>query len=187
MYKSDKETGKILEEESWSCKVFGEDAQSAGGESGKHSAYVEIQNFHIPHDTKHNILSGVTTLMAGSDAIIHEDGKMILVDDAKLEFGEAETSRRKSRYLVDTVDVTKTVLVVRVKASQESTTSSVNDLRNNVFGGGGDIYNLKSQMEGCSYGRVKIEKPVDALGVIDDGVIEVDVGSPSDADRKSVV
>ena len=65
-------------------------------------------------------------------------------------------------------------------ASQGTTTSSMNDLRNNVFGGGGDQYNLKSQMEGCSYDRVQIEKAV-SPGKIDDGVIEIDVGNPSNA------
>ena len=50
----------------------------------------------------------------------------------------------------------KTVLVVRVIASDDSTTASEEELSDSVFGTYGDEVNLKSQYEACSHGKMKI-------------------------------
>ena len=58
------------------------------------------------------------------------------------------------RRLAQTVDVTRTVLVVRVIASDGSSTATPAQLSDSVFGTDGDPVNLKSQYDACSYGKL---------------------------------
>jgi hypothetical protein len=153
----------------WHCQVFGEDAKRAG-EVGGHSAFLKIEGL----DSTFGLKSGVTTLFADEAIISHNS--LVIPNGVSATFATEEVDGRKLE--VDTVDVTKNTLVVRVTAPETETTSSIEELVSNVFGDDGDQYNLKSQMEGCSYGRVQIEK---ATGNnISDGAAQVSITEQSE-------
>ena len=170
MFKETSDNDRI----SWHCQVFGEDAERAGEVNGR-SAYLKIEGL----DNTFGLKSGVTTLFA-EEAIISSNS-LVIPNGASVTFETKEVEGRK--LAVDTVDVTKSVLVVRVKGPTFETTSPIEELVSNVFGDNDDRYNLKSQMEGCSYGRVQIEK---ATGDnIRDGATLVEIAEDSD-DRKEM-
>lgn len=158
----------------WYCQVFGEDAERAG-EVGGHSAFLKVEGL----DSTFGLKSGVTTLFADEAIISHN--LLVIPNGVSATFATEEVDGRKLEN--GTVDVTKNALVVHVTAPQIETTSSVEELVSNVFGDDGDQYNLKSQMEGCSYGRIKIEK---ATGEnINDGAAQVSITEQSE-DRKEM-
>jgi hypothetical protein len=69
--------------------------------------------------------------------------------------------------------VVKKVLVLRIEASDKSTTASETQLADDVFGAAGDVLNLKSQYNQCSYGQLQFE-PVTSNAIIgSDGVYTV--------------
>ena len=61
--------------------------------------------------------------------------------------------KNKSRNL-NAIEGNKSLLVVRVIASDASTTASQEELADSVFGNAGDAVNLKSQYSDCSHGRL---------------------------------
>jgi hypothetical protein len=69
--------------------------------------------------------------------------------------------------------VVKKVLVLRIQASDKSTTATESQLADDVFGAAGDILNLKSQYNQCSYGQLQFE-PVTSNAIVgSDGVYSV--------------
>ena len=69
---------------------------------------------------------------------------------------------------------TKTVLVVRIETSDSQSTITKEDIRDNVFGTNGDVVNLKSQLEACSYGKSTVQPATSSSSpYIDNGVVEV--------------
>ena len=69
--------------------------------------------------------------------------------------------------------VTRNVLVLRVEALDTNTTASESQLANDIFGTDGDVVNLKSQFQKCSYGQVIIEPLTSNILVGTDGVYTV--------------
>lgn len=68
-----------------------------------------------------------------------------------------------------------TVLVVRVVASDSTTTRPVNQLSDDVFGtiSANDPYNLKSQYNDCSYGQLDFQPaPTGATGTTTTGIVD---------------
>jgi hypothetical protein len=166
------EAGITPDSSSWRCRVHGKDAGLAGAKKGDHGI-VQIEGIGQVLAANANIQSGVTTLLA--ERAIIENHMLKIPPGAQLTFGTMGdlpgTSR--TRELAVTKDVTKTVLAVRVIANNFGTTSSASEISDNIFGTYGDKVNLKTQMEGCSHGRLMIEK---ASGTyITEGVVEIEV------------
>jgi hypothetical protein len=153
---------------SWVCSVHGKDAKHAGVKKGNHGM-VEIEGMEQVFAADAHIQSGVTTLMA--EGGILKNHMLTIPPGAVLTFG----TYRHTRELTVTKDVTKTVLAVRVIANNVGTTSSASEISDNIFGTSGDAVNLKTQMEGCSHGRLRIEK---ASGTnINKGVVTINLGN----------
>ncbi len=77
-------------------------------------------------------------------------------------------------------DGTRTVLVVRVVASDATTTASLDRLSDSVFGGVNDTVTLASQYAACSHGQLNFVKAPDRTGIstnIVNGAVEVTVGT----------
>ena len=69
--------------------------------------------------------------------------------------------------------VVKKVLVLRIQAADASTTASETQLADDVFGAAGDVFNLKSQYNQCSYGQLQFDKATSNALVGTDGVYTV--------------
>ncbi|KAL3935129.1 MAG: hypothetical protein SGBAC_009291 [Bacillariaceae sp.] len=75
----------------------------------------------------------------------------------------------------------KTVLAVRVEASNSQLSASEDELSQAVFGGPSDFVNLKSQFYACSHGKLNFQKRPDLNGVttnIRNGVVTIRVSLP---------
>lgn len=75
----------------------------------------------------------------------------------------------------------KTVLAVRVEASNSQLSASEDELSQAVFGGRSDFVNLKSQFYACSHGKLNFQKRPDLNGVttnIRNGVVTIRVSLP---------
>lgn len=88
----------------------------------------------------------------------------------------ATTPTRRERRTVGS----RTVLVLRVIATDASTTATVAELSDSVFGTSGDPVNLASQMSACSYGQLTMipYSGTTSTGVtISGGVVEVPINT----------
>ena len=145
---------------------------------------VNIEGIENVLQINSDIISGVTTLFA--EGAIIENHALKIPDGAQLTLG-SELGTSRQRNLVVTKDVTKTVLAVRVIANDSQPGSSATEIGDNVFGTGSDVVNLKSQMEGCSHGRLGI-KAADASDVnqggqyISQGVMEIHLDMDADGE-----
>ena len=116
--------------------------------SGKHYK-VPVEPGWISEKMKAGQLkSGLTELDVPGAVIDVEAGELILPDQAKPNLFNKHNHERKL------VTGTRTVLVVRVIASDGQTGSNEANLSDSVFGTSGDVINLKSQYEDCSHGQL---------------------------------
>jgi hypothetical protein len=68
------------------------------------------------------------------------------------------TLRSVRTHVVDTRTFTLAeVLVVRIVGPDAATSASVADLSNYVFGGSGDVHNMRSQYYACSQGQLDVQ------------------------------
>ena len=105
---------------------------------------------------KSNIInSGISTLIQDGAYFDDEEGSLILAADYdSIQYAEQAADGNSTRRLASTG--TKNMVAVRVIANDASTTSSEVSIRDAWFGTNGDIINLKSQYEACSFDKVKI-------------------------------
>lgn len=95
---------------------------------------------------------------------------------------EERERRRKLRRLATTG--TKTVLAVRIQATDRTTTPTAANLGTYVFADGGNTYNLKYQTEACSHNALIINKASDRTGTstsISNGVVTISVSVATSA------
>ncbi|KAL3935128.1 MAG: hypothetical protein SGBAC_009290 [Bacillariaceae sp.] len=108
-----------------------------------------------------------------------ETQTLALTEPPKLLYYE-DLSRRLQRKLAN-VTGDKTVLAVRVTASNSDVSFNEEDLSKSVFGGSNDFVNLKSQYAACSHGKLTFQKRADMNGLttsIRDGVVTIRVNLP---------
>ena len=111
------------------------------------------------------LVSAETIITLPSDAMLNEYTHEIpLKEPPKLWNYEMEerNRRRKLRRLATTGS--KSVLVVRVQATDGSTTPTPAQIGNHVFGDDGNDYNFKYQTEACSHNKLIITKARDRRG-----------------------
>ena len=166
------------------CELVDEDVDKAGGQY-----FVPIMG--IDESQLDNIKSGETTLAA--EGAVFLDGALQIPADAQIEYGTIDDNdgrrlRQKRRRSLSTTG-TKRVLVIRVNAADTSTSATISELSNNIFGTYGDTVTMKSQYNQCSYGKLQIEPFVGRTetGVYVNGVIDVNIGNTmSGSDRTDI-
>ena len=112
--------------------------------------------------------SGARSLLVEGGSV--SNGKLKVPAGAKRSIektpkrGPAAEKKRKGkeghRMLAAGIPDERLVMAVRVVAADSRTTSNVTDIRNFVFGTGGDPVTLKERFNSCSYGEV-LMKPYD--------------------------
>jgi aspartate carbamoyltransferase regulatory subunit len=144
--------------------------------------------YTIPHvdtawirqkETSGELISGETLLDIPPNTFINKKTQTLSLDAPPTLVNDIEdTGIRKRRHLAVTTGV-KTVLVVRVSATDSTTSSSEAQLASDIFGDNGDQINLKSQYNDCSFGKIEMTKAADRDGAstnIRNGVVTI---SPS--------
>lgn len=125
--------------------------------------------------------SGETTLNFGSDAKIDESTGEITSSwtPGLAKKNNPNKQKNKQSHNLAVVEGDKSVLVVRVVATNASTSASEGDLSNSVFGNGVDPLNLSSQYSACSHDKLTLNKAADRTGTstnISNGVVTITVG-----------
>ena len=135
---------------------------------------------------KEDVTSGLTTLLAEGAVII--DGTLKIPKGSKKSWdkiekrGPAERNKyhKYSRLLAPSAPDYRSVLAVRVKASDSATSANLQTLSDDIFGTNGTAVNLRERFENCSYGETQTlpYNGVTPSGVaIQDGVIEVQISN----------
>jgi len=127
----------------WRCQFYG--AVTESGIQDRMTNFVNVEGIDRNLAEKHDIVSGITTLLV--DRAMLENGNIVLHSNYRLIFGENKNPRaRKSQDIHDFSRTTgvKTVLAVRVKTLDAEPTATIDQIGDDVFGGNGDIVNLKS-------------------------------------------
>jgi hypothetical protein len=73
----------------------------------------------------------------------------------------------------------RTVLVIRIIARDAWTTATEEELADDIFGTNGDVWNLKTGFDQCSYGQLKFEPLTTNTKVGPDGVYTVSIPNTS--------
>jgi hypothetical protein len=145
----------------WNCQLLSSSA-AAGGKRGKIIKLDKLYN--LPDGTVQQFQSGSSVLTipgakVSSAGIQIPMGAAATIDDStesKLptKLVQAHTLFSHGGRKLQTSTVDKKVLVVRVKTQVATTTASVNELSDSVFGTYGDPVNLSTQYDQCSYGKM---------------------------------
>ncbi len=167
--------------EQWQCELQLADADQAGLQ------FVYLEGLD-DMDLDAEVVSGETTILAAGAVI--EDGSLKIPEGGKKTFGKIkkrgpseklkkEKKRiKKGRALALVQPDVRTVLVVRVRASDTTTTASLATLSGDVFGTGkaSTAVSMSERFRSCSYGQM-LMTPYNARtpsGVtIQNGVVEV--------------
>mmetsp|Transcript_20276 Transcript_20276/g.49715 ORF Transcript_20276/g.49715 Transcript_20276/m.49715 type:complete len:820 (-) Transcript_20276:44-2503(-) len=133
----------------------------------------------------HELISGYTQIDLPPNTMIDASTHALILDSTPI-LKEPSTGtdliRRRRLATADKASGKKTVLVVRVEASDSTTTLSESQLRSDVFGDNGDPNNLRSQYLACSYGKFELNKASDRNGAstnIRSGTVTVRIPSVS--------
>lgn len=125
------------------------------------------------------LISAETIMTLPADAMLNQYAHEILLTELpklwNYEMEERER-RRKLRRLATTG--TKTLLVVRIQATDATTTPTATQLGNHLFGDDGSDYNFKYQTEACSHNQLIISKASARTGTstsISNGIVTVSV------------
>lgn len=129
----------------WNCQLL----SSTPAAMGKRGKIIKLNDiYNLPEGTVQKFKSGATVLTI-SGATVTSAGIQI---SQGAQASILPTGIEARRLQTDTVD--KKVLVVRVKTWAATTTPSVRELSDSVFGSSGDPVNLSTQYDKCSYGKM---------------------------------
>jgi len=130
-----------------------------------------IEEKHLNHE----LISGVTKLDLPPNTLIDEDTQTLLLDTEPI----LQNTLTRQELTSDKAMGTKTVLVVRVEATDTATSLSEAELASDIFGDGGDPNNLRSQYSACSYGKFELTKAWGKRGIstnIQNGIVTLQLG-----------
>jgi hypothetical protein len=126
------------------------------------------------------LFSGKTQLEIPPYTQIDLHSQILMLESPPKLVNAIEIHRPRRQRNLQQVTGTRTVLVVRIQATNSATTASEAKLASDVFGDDGDdVNNLRSQYLACSYGQLEFTKTADKNGAdtnIQNGVVTVDVG-----------
>lgn len=181
--------------ETWTCELQDNDAYNAG------KRFVDLEG--LDDEDFEGVRSGVTTLFV--DGAVLANGKLIIPNGAKRYFGKMEprgpaakkqkerenngVGSKQQRMLAPLVDE-RLVLVVRVKASDATTTSSTATIADKVFGTAGDVSNLRERFEKCSYGEMLMQPFIGTTSTgksIQNGVYQVTISAKVKGVQNTIV
>jgi len=168
-------------EKSLACQL---DHRDANGEA----VIVDIENIDI--DSNYRIQSMETQIKSGMQNMFAPGGMIDLkrltlrvrdvIDLKRLTLRVRDVNNivlaprtEGDRYRPSTIG-TRTVLVVRIVAKDAATNASASLLRDSVFGIDGDVLNLKSQYDACSFGKLKFLPASNDTGIVN-GIAEVKI------------
>lgn len=174
----------------WNCQLL-KRTPAAKGKSGKIIKLVDIYN--LPEGTLQQFESGASILKisganVASAAVSVRKGAAATITSFRRNGPPTKISDNDNLFSagergLQTVNVNKKVLVVRVKTQSATTTATAAQLSDEVFGAGpnGDPFNLVTQYNACSYGKLTVS-PLRKLNEGDPaldapGVYEVDISS----------
>jgi len=171
-----------VEDQPLECELQSTDVVKANGIS-----VVKVKGKTTGWAKKNGIESGVTTLFASNSVIDDDTDELIIPTGETIELGRRNkssggSSKATGAGSLDPADliwnrnlatVVKKVLVLRIQAADASTTASETQLADDVFGAAGDVLNLKSQFNQCSYGQLQFEPTTSNALVGTDGVYTV--------------
>ena len=127
-------------------------------------------------DLDDNVKSGITSLFVEGSEIVLSESKIIIPTNGKKVLRQNDEVTRNKRSLSVGATV-NSVLAIRVIAADASTTSSMEEMRDNFFY---DELSLGRKFYACSYGRTQME-PFNGKTVtgydVDRGVVEVTIGN----------
>jgi hypothetical protein len=174
-------------QEEWRCELQSADAEQAGVQF---VALEGLENFDFD---KEGIVSGLTTLLAEGAMIV--DGTLKILKGSEKFWGKIERrgpaektkqqkekkknkDRKQSRLLAPSEPNYRSVLAVRVVATDSTTSADLQTLSDDIFGTNGSAVNLRERFESCSYGEIQM-LPYNGMtpsGIsIQDGVVEVEI------------
>jgi hypothetical protein len=140
----------------------------------------EIYNVDVPpgwteqKEKDGELTSGSTKLVFAKGTTVDKStGKLNTMSLPDLKDNGNKGRKTQIRHLATTGS--KTVLLVRVQASNGVTSFSNAQLSDGAFGTNGDPINLKTQYNSCSYGQLQINPNVDRASTVDDGDINTDI------------
>ena len=153
----------------WQCMLSKQDAMRS------QAWIVDLDGINDDElDLDDNVESGKTSLFVKGSAIVPLENKIIIPTNRKRVLKQNDEATQNDRSLFSTPKV-NSVLAIRVIAADASTTSSMEEMRNNIFY---DKVNLRRQYDACSYGYTQME-PFNGKTVtgydVDRGVVEVTV------------
>lgn len=127
------------------------------------------------------LISGEVYLDISKNTIVDRNTEtLVMTEEPTFLASDDESDGRRRRKLAKTLGE-KTVLGVRVVASNGALTASENELSQSIFGGPSDLLNLKSQFYACSHGKLNFQKRSDLRGAttsIRNGVVTIKVNLP---------
>jgi hypothetical protein len=138
----------------WDCELDPVDADGIDGN------FVAFEGLDLPpnatDNAKNPLISGESTLFAKGIQLNRGQAKARFPRGVSPAFGRHP---RRHRNLAVVTGI-KPVLAVRVVGADASTTSSMADISDSIFGTNSDPVNLKSQYAACSFGQLNITPAV---------------------------
>ncbi|KAI2498223.1 Gametolysin peptidase M11 [Fragilaria crotonensis] len=134
------------------CELQGEDLK------GKKYKMVRVKGLTTSWAQQNNVTSGVTTIFAPDGAFIDDQANELIVPSGT---------------------AIKTVLVIRIIARDAQTTATEAQLADDIFGTNGDVWNLKTGFDQCSYGQLTFEPLTTHPKVGPDGIYTVSIPNTS--------
>lgn len=114
------------------------------------------------------LISGVSTLKFEQEMTVSNEGILIPTSKNSFAFGTIGEGGINSRHLITTTGEKKFLVVKVVDSEGRALNESAGTISNDIFGPT-DTMTLKSQMEACSYGKVKILPGVGSPNEISNG------------------
>lgn len=134
----------------WDCELDPVDTDGIEG------IFISFVGLALPSNATDNdnlpLISGQSTLFANGIELNHGQAKARFPKGVRPAYGSHPYRRRH----LATVTGTKPVLAVRVTGADASTTASMAEISDSIFGTAGDPVNLKSQYAACSFNKLAI-------------------------------
>lgn len=134
------------------------------------------------------LYSGETVLEVPTGTTINREDQTMNLSGSPILVNSDPSERRLRRIPKTTGD--KTVLAVRVIATNSAFSKTETELATSVFGGPNDFVNLKSQYSACSHGKINMIQRADLNGLtsnIANGVVTLYVDMPTEVGHSTMV
>lgn len=134
------------------------------------------------------LFSGETVLEIPANTVLNTDTETLEMTEPPILHLKDPEERRLRQLTVTQGD--KTVLAVRVLATNSDTSHNAEEISHAVFGGPNDHVNLKSQVHACSHGKLNFQKRPDLDGIdtnVREGVVTIKVNLAVNVGHSKIV